>query len=147
MSFRKTEVFPPKKRGIPKRVRFCKSFAFSVVREFGEGKVKRCLSTIAAGSACLGIMPGVAWPSPDAQVYATVDGAWLVPFASTQGMAARLSHTPGALSHPASDVGQHDQVILTSSPMEGGEKCPQKLWAGTCNPVAAESHSEGGQSE
>ena len=66
----------------------------------------RCSSTIAAETACLGIMPGVACASYYApfhdlldrvsltvapNVYATVDSAWTALSASTQGMAARLS--------------------------------------------------------
>lgn len=49
-----------------------------------------CLRMTAAASACLGIMPGVACASLHAQVYATVDGGWLVLSASAQRMTARL---------------------------------------------------------
>lgn len=106
-----------------------------------------CLRMIAAASACLGIMPGFACASPHSQVYATIDGAWLVLSASTRAVAARLFRMPGALRRPAPDLGQHDQEILTSSSMEGVQKCLHKLWTGACNPVAADSHSVGGQSE
>ena len=49
-----------------------------------------CLRMTAAASACLGIMLGVSCASSHAQVYATVDGARLALFASTQGIIARL---------------------------------------------------------
>ena len=69
----------------------------------------RCLRMIAAASACLGIMPGVSCTSPHAQVYTTVDGAWLALFASIQGMTARLSQMPGAQCRAASDLGQRNE--------------------------------------
>ena len=78
-----------------------------------------CLRMIVVASACLGIMPGIACTSPHAQAYTTVNGTWLVLFASTQGMAAWLSHMPRALRHPAPGLRQHDQEILTSSPVAG----------------------------
>lgn len=106
----------------------------------------RCLRMIVAASACLGIMPGVIRTPLRSQAYVTVDGAWLVLYASTQRIAAWLSHMPRALCRPAPGLGQHDQEILTSLPVAGVQKCLQKLWTGACNPAAADSRSVGGQS-
>lgn len=107
----------------------------------------RCLRTIVAASACLGIMPGVVSTPPHTQAYVTVGGAWLVLFASTQRIAAWFSHMPEAVRRPALGLRQRDQEILTFSPVAGVQEFLQKLWTGACNPAAADSHSVGGQSE
>ena len=56
----------------------------------------------------------------------------------------RFSHTPGALRRPAPDLGQHDEEVLTSLPMEDAGKRSQDLQRVNCNAASAVSCSGGG---
>lgn len=93
----------------------------------------RCSSTIAATSACLGIMPGVACPSPCAPAPDLLDG---IP-----------SCAPGVLRRPASNLEQHDEKILTFAPVESVQDPLQISPTFACSSAIADPRLSGDQHE